>query len=130
MAEMRKGVAEKCMRRVCYLLCWDEERYCWYKYYCGLAYLDAYLKRDTHFIAQLESSASYWAWWRNHWTLREEEWLQGYDKLKQLSVGTCRKSYKALNNPDALAFEIYPNAVALGESYAAMIVHTYNKVTA
>lgn len=121
MADMRRNTAERCMRRILWMLRIDEEAYCWLKYEYGLQYLYAYLKNDSHAIGIIERSPVFWAWWKNHWTLREEAFLQDAEQLDKISLSTRRNAYHALHNPMALAAEIHPNAAVLGDSYDKMI---------
>lgn len=109
------------MRRVMWLLHWDEEQYCWFKYKCGLAYLHAYLPGDEYIIAQMERSAYYWSWWKNQWTLREELYLDEAEDLTKRSIDYRIASYRGIHEPKYLASEIHPNAAIMEESYMNMM---------
>lgn len=121
MVEVHKAKAERCMRRVLYLLGWDEERYCWYKYMCGLRYLDAYLKGDADGKNLLEHSRIFWNWWKLHWTLREESYLEDAERLDKVKLVTRKKVFFEVHNPFTLAADFHPNSTVLTESYAEMI---------
>jgi len=125
--QSRRDAAQRSMGRVCRLLHYSEDSYCWMKYRRGLEYLRIYLRGDTHAISQMERSSIYWGWWKNQWTLREEEFLTHYADLERLSVKTRRLSYGYLHNAAALAAEMNPTSKSLGESYAAMIAQVFEE---
>lgn len=125
--QSRRDAAERCMRRITHLLHWSDERYCWFKYETGLQYLAAYLRGDVEAQDWISRSKVFWGWWKNHWTIREEAFLQDADLLERLNLLTRVKAYTAMHNANALASEMHPNAKVLEESYDAMIQEMLKK---
>lgn len=119
--ESRRQAAIECKVRIQKLLRWSDETYCWYKYNTGLRYISIYQRDDVEGQIMSESNRVFWNWWKNQWCLREEVFLQDYNKLIKLRPETIIRSYKALHNAQSLAMEIHPHAKALGDSYAVMM---------
>lgn len=119
--QSRRDAAARSQRRVQYLLQWDDLTYGNMKFKAGLRYLAYYLRGDEDSIKLLSYNRIFWQWWKNHWTIREEAWLEDAEKLEKLQLGVRRNSYRVIHNPAALANEIHPNAVVLDDSYAQMI---------
>ncbi len=70
----------------CQLLGCSGDEYCDYQYRQGRQWLQSYISRSPEFIDKIIATQAYWAWWRNHWVLREEVWIcqmlpQGLDAL-------------------------------------------------
>ena len=63
-------------QRVCGLLGCTEGEYADYQYVEGRKWLQSYISRYPAQVDEIIASKAYWAWWRNHWMLREEVWLQ------------------------------------------------------
>jgi hypothetical protein len=118
--QSRRNAAIRCEQHVMNLLDWSLEDYTWFKYETGLRYLNYYTK-NCQAIYMLERSQIFWSWWKNHWTIREEEWLLGFDKLQTISPRIRLRDYRAQHNAGGLAQEIFPNAKILGDSYAEMM---------
>lgn len=105
--------------RVCKMLRWDELQYGQLQFNAGLTYLMEYLK-DEFYAEQVSKSKRFWAWWRNHWMLRDESFVQ-HVEIKGISVTLIEDLYLELNNGVKLTETIHPNAAVLEESYPAMI---------
>lgn len=120
-ADSRRNAAQRCMKRVMHLLHWDVLQYTTYKYEEGVRYLHIYLEGDMHDIALIERSPVFWGWWKNQWTIREEEYLNHADSLDKIGVSLRLDSYKGLHNAAMLAAEMNPTSKGLGESYANMM---------
>ena len=118
--QSRRDAAIRCEHHVMDLLDWSLEDYTWFKYQTGLRYLKLYTANNQA-IYKLERSRIFWNWWKNHWTIREEEWLLGFGKLQTISPRIRLQDYRAMHNAGGLAQEIFPNAKVLGESYAEMM---------
>lgn len=103
------------------LLEWNEEQYCWYKYRQGLEYLRVYLFGDAHAISIIERSPVFWGWWKNHFTIREEEYLQHTQELENMPISKRAAAYVKLHDAKMLAEEMNPTSQMLGDSYATMI---------
>lgn len=107
------------MKRICTALGWTDEEYSTCMYEMGLTYLQEYTQQDAEAIKEIENSQIYWNWWKNQWSLRDDQFVQALEyTLKQ---DTLRIMYAGLHNPYALAREFDPNGKIMGESYAVMI---------
>jgi len=126
------------MYEVMDLLGWDIGRYTTYKYECGLSYLWERLRSDPDGFARLSGNELFWMWWKNHWYLRESEWLRfcrrAYCKPDLYSaLGTQfgrRTTYLVMNNPYELARGKTINSRQLEESYTRFMVPTLQQIRA
>lgn len=105
--------------KVCALLKWDEQQYGNFMYKQGCAYLQHYIPNDPDGIDQLIRSNVYWAWWRNHWLLRDKQFC--INGVHQISEKHKLYLYQELHNAESLAKEIRLDKVVLDLSYANMI---------
>src|SRR5665213_3583606 len=105
------------------LLGWTEMDYSQFIYETGLGYLESYIPTDRAGIDALSRSKIFWAWWRNHWAIRDANYL---DVLENFSLDNWEILYRQVHEIDALTNSIYPSAVVLEDSYAVMIDH-FNK---
>lgn len=113
------------MHQVMRLLGWDEETYCWDQYKTGLKYLELYTGKDPVAMAHLEREKRFWSWWKNHWAMRNEDFISVAWKLPRWKL---HYFYIELHNPYDLAREITPHGRMLGDSYAVMIGKCMDKV--
>lgn len=104
--------------RVQKVLKWDDMQYAEFMYERGLEYLNLYIPDDPHGIEALQRSRIFWAWWKNHWAIREQAFL---DNLGHCSDIFWMEYYKQTHCPHLLIDIIYPNAAVLENSYAKMI---------
>jgi hypothetical protein len=105
--------------RVCQLLRWTELQYGHFQYEQGLAYLQAYVN-DAFYADQVSRSKVFWAWWRNHWMLRDMAFTEGLEQ-NRISIATMDELYAALHNGESLVRSIRLNRVALEESHLQMM---------
>lgn len=124
--ETRRQIAASSMSQVLQLLNITEEEYCWHKYQCGYQYLMIYTEYDRQAVAHIERTRKYWQWWKNHWTMREEEFLADANNIFPRHR---MKHYKRLHSPAILSQEITLHAKKLADSYAAMIVDFLKSVS-
>lgn len=110
---------EQLKQQVCRMLQIDELEYASRQFEAGCEYLQAYITEDTEGIAALQRSPVYWAWWRNHWALRDEQFCTGH--VSSLSLLLRHQLYTQLHNPQLLATELRPNGIVLQLAYAEMI---------
>jgi len=116
---MNNNYPSKDVRR---LLGWTEQQYCDFQYESGLEYLQAYIPDDQHGIDMLSRSRIFWNWWKNHWAMRDEQFIS---VAEEYTKGN-EKLYRTMNSSKALTSKIYPNAAVLEESYAVMIDNIIN----
>lgn len=117
--EQRRQAAITSSQEVMSLLNWSLHKYTWHKYLSGLKYLRLYTQDDTYAIEWLETQKGFWQWWKNQWTLREEQILPDLRKMRQRV--NREAIYIANHNATTLAAEITPNGTILGDSYAEMM---------
>jgi hypothetical protein len=125
----RKSKAESLKRGICDLLKWTEMEYAEFVWNCGVDYLNAYLKGDQHAIGILERNRIFWAWWRNHFMNRDENFLLLHRSIPQARLDIRVQLYVHYNDATALAESIHPNSVVLNESYALMMTELVEKET-
>jgi len=116
----RKDRAITLMRKVCRELKWTETDYCQFQYEQGIAYLTHYLNHDEYSIQVMERHGNFWNWWKNHWTNRDEKFIEQIVNTT-FSVKDNQELYRDVHDAETLAQCIYPNGVVLNESYADMV---------
>lgn len=122
--QQRQKAATSLKQKICLMLNWSEVAYAQFQYETGLEYLMLYTLDDQLAIAQLECSKIFWNWWKNSWANRDETFLHN------LTVFKCydkEKMYRKLHDALALAEEMTPDAIVLGESYKVMIGEVIKK---
>lgn len=112
--------ADSLKRKVCAELRWTDLQYNEYQFQQGHDYLMAYLKADAYSVRVMERTRIFWSWWRNHWTNRDEGFME-FVTNTTYSVAEMREFYGDVHDAHLLAECIYPNGVILNESYANMI---------
>lgn len=105
------------------LLGWTELEYSSFIYETGLQYLELYIPTDRAGIDALSRSKIFWAWWRNHWAIRDRNYLEIH---QQFSPVNYELLYQQEHSAETLTTSIFPNAVVLEDSYSNMI-HHFNK---
>lgn len=115
-----KERASALMREIMKTLRWDEMTFTSFQFDSGLAYLKNYLKDDEHAISVISASSDFWAWWRNHWTNRDQAFIE-YAVNTTYNLRELRETYRETHDAETLAKAIYPNGAILNESYAKMI---------
>ena len=125
--EQQKEHAKAIKADILQLLGWDEERYCFFQYEQGLEYLYEYLKTQAHV---LEGSRIFWNWWKNQWTLRDQELLRTDFALTLKDPSRAQQQWMSarrltiyLTTHDGcwLASEVYPSRAVMEESYKEMV---------
>lgn len=101
------------------LLRWTELEYAEFQYNTGIDYLNAYIPNDAQGIDMLCRNKIYWSWWKNHWAIRDQEFLEIAANGGDLKA--VLRLYMRFHNTRRLINEIYPNAQVLGNSYCRMI---------
>lgn len=119
-AEARKERAQQLKQAVIALLQWTEMQYAEFQYEQGTKYLHAYLKGDEYCVRIMEDSRIFWNWWKNHWTIRDAEFIHIANQVTIRRTEIIRQLYRQYNKGTMLATSIHPNAVVLNESYAGM----------
>lgn len=123
----RKAVLLK--KKVCALLGWTEMEYAEFMYNGGRIYLLHYTDGDTFFCDQIERSAIFWNWWKNHWQLRDEAFVNN-DQIGYLHRENLKLLYLHTHDARILATEIRPDSCVLSNSYANMMGELIKKEVA
>src|SRR5690242_267896 len=92
-------------RRIMQALQWSELEYHTAQFEGGLAYLDCYLKNECWGKDQLKQNKTFWAWWRNQWVKRDEQFMRD---IKGGDFTAMRAFYETYHDAAILAEEIYP----------------------
>ena len=117
-----KQKEQRLKSRLCVLLGWDDLQYGMFQFETGLKFLSIYLNKDDFFINQIVRNKLFWAWWRNHWVLRDEAFLlENEIELNRIHRENILKIYKHTHDPEILTTEIHPSGTMLGITYKAMI---------
>jgi hypothetical protein len=120
LVQQRQYAAATLKERVCQLLQWNEQQYAEFQYEAGLEYMQLYTLDDKVACNVLERSKIFWNWWKNAWANRDEVFF-GYQNLGLINASTIEKMYMQLHDALALAEELRPDALVLGDSYKKMI---------
>lgn len=124
----RRDRAIRLTREVCRELKWRDEDYSKFQYEQGIAYLTEYLNHDEYSVGVMERSRIFWNWWKNHWTNRDEAFIEEIVNTT-FSIADMRELYRDRHDAKTLAMCIYPNGVVLNESYADMITEVVRQET-
>lgn len=115
-------------QRIIQMLRWTELEYATFINETGLQYLEAYIPGDRAGIDALNRSRIFWNWWKNHWAIRDKQFLDRVDFLGD-KTGRIDHLYFAFHEVNMLLCTVFPNAIILEESYAIMIDHFNKSVT-
>lgn len=104
------------------LLNWNEEDFGNFFLDAGMNYLKAYFQEDQEGIRIIQAKASFWAWFKNHWTYRDLAFIEAFigDDLFDYSFKLA--SYSNLHNPAVLACEIFPPKTVLGKDFSIISI--------
>lgn len=127
--ETQQERAERLKAAICALLKCTPEQYAEFQYQSGLRYLKEYLPGDPEAGEMLSASKVFWAWWRNHWTNRDEMFLCLHQENPVRTREIILQLYLHYNSGRLLADCIHPNSVVLNESYAQMITQLVDTET-
>lgn len=98
------------------LLNWNDQQYTQFQFEQGFEYLKFWIGEDVFGYKELPLTASYWAWWRNHWHKRDLEFIA---KAQPMSINERRKLYHHINNPETI--EYTPQSAVMADAYAQMV---------
>lgn len=98
------------------LLQWDDLQYGDFQMERAYAYIEHTIGHDVWGVKELKETASFWAWWRNHWHKRDMQFVQD---AKKLSIEERVLFYEITH--DAEAIEFTPHATIIADAFAKMI---------
>lgn len=123
--QQRKEQTEKLQEQVIDLLGWSELAYCEFQYHSGIEFIEAYIGKDSPYGMVLERSRVFWNWWKNQWTLRNEQFVREVGKIgKRFDVDYW---YKTMNSGSSLASYHHPHRRVIDDSYCQMITEFVNE---
>lgn len=128
LTQQRKQTATTLKGRVCELLGWSEMQYAEFQYNTGIEYMELYTLGDEAICDDLLRSKIYWNWWKNAWANRDECFL--VDNINLVDKVTAIAIYNGVHDALALAEEMRPDAIVLGDSYKTMIGEVIKKEVA
>ena len=108
------------------LLEWDLMMYCMFKYECGLKYLEVCMRGDADAVRKLEESVAFWGWWKLHWMIREQDFINAYENRSVFAAHNSlygrRAVYQVIHNPVDLGLAMSEDGKALEDSYCRDLV--------
>lgn len=97
------------------LLDWNEQQYTNFQFEQAFEYLGFWIGEDVFGYKELPLTASYWAWWRNHWHRRDVEFIA---QAQPMSINERRKLYNHINDPETIDYT--PHSAVMADAYAKM----------
>lgn len=104
------------------LLGWDDLQYGKFQMEQAYAYLDYAIGLDEWGVQQISETASFWAWWRNHWHKRDMGFVAD---AKKMSLDERSLFYEITHNAEAIEFT--PHRVIMDASFAKVIYQETHK---
>lgn len=119
--QVQKERANSLRADICRILKCDDEDYAKLVYEQGLRYLKYYLPDDPDGQRMLSYNRIFWNWWKNHFTTRDEEFKDMFERHSIQDTEIVRQLYLQYNDGKQLAENLHPQSVVLEESYCDMI---------
>jgi hypothetical protein len=123
----KKGRSEKAAHTraaIIRLLGWSELEWANYQYENGLLYLQGYLPDDDEAQDVLQRSRIFWTWWKNHWTNRDEHFIDTARLINDSEL--LAQVYLEMHDGRLLSGNIYPNRFVITESFKTKTHETIN----
>src|SRR5665213_405590 len=98
-ATHRQALGDR-QQRIQKMLLWTDLQYSTFIFETGMEYLELYIPTDRDGIDILSRSTIFWNWWKNHWDIRDMQYLADTDY--NLSYLTLRSLYKYRHNAEHL----------------------------
>lgn len=111
------------------LLCWSHQKLNEFINECGIAYLVEIAPKYPQVTDQIARSEIFWNWWKGHWELRDQEFIETCDESPEAIIDV-EQLYKDIHDPAVLAKGMYLNGQVLQQSYAAVIGQITKQQTA
>lgn len=102
--------------RVQHLLKWSDLKYGEFQADMGYRYLETEFGKGNELIDALIREKIFWSWWINHWSRRDQAFLNQYEGTQRNDLDLA---YQLRHNPQAVVFK--PQTTLLKHSYAKMI---------
>ena len=116
--EIQCLTSEQLQATVMELLNWSAEEYSDFFLDRGIAYLNALLDDDKDAIRWLQERGSFWTWFRNHWTYRDQAFIEAFmDDDEDFDPAFKASVYSDLHKAAVLACEIYPPRSVFGREF-------------
>lgn len=112
-----KTMQQVTRRQVMKLLEWDDLQYGTFQMERAYAYIDLTMGADVWGVKELKETASFWAWWRNHWYKRD---LLFVDEVKNLSVTERVYFYEITHDIDAIDYT--PHTSIITDAFSKMVL--------
>jgi hypothetical protein len=119
--ETRPERAGRLRAAIIELLKCRDDQYNEFQFQSGTRYLQTYLHSDPAAADALCRSRVFWNWWKNHWTNRDESFLDLRRRYPVKDREMILQLYLQYNSGKTLAEDIHPHSSVLNESYAEMI---------
>jgi hypothetical protein len=119
--QAQKEKATKLRAFICAILKCTDEQYSELVYVEGLKYLKHYLPDDPDGRKMLSRNRVFWNWWKNHFTIRDEEFKKLYERFPIDDTEIVLQLFLQYNDGKQLAENLHPQSEVLEESYCDMI---------
>jgi hypothetical protein len=137
-ATRRRQEAQETKEIICRMIEIDAQTYAEMQYNCAISYLH-FMGADEVFMNELENNKKFWAWWRNAWFIRDENFLREQEAKSGFAVSDAGElvasnddpyiEYLSMNNPYNLASGLTTDGQILQTSYAKMIGNVIDELT-
>jgi len=117
-----KNLQAATRQRVLDLLNWNDLQYGTFQMEQAYGYLNHIIPDDAWGKNHLPHTATFWAWWRNHWYKRDVQFLE---YAEGLSAKKAVLFYEVTHTPEAIEFT--PHSVILEDAYAKMVYEVTHK---
>lgn len=90
-----------------------ELAYCNMVMECGYCWLDRRFCNDRDIVNGIGAKKTFWAWWKNQWLIRDQEYIRltSINKINEVLEGKVRQAaielYNSIHNPHDI--KVYPN---------------------
>lgn len=103
--ELRQNEASRLKCLIIVIMEITELQYCEYQFEQGLAYLNLLAPHDN---GQLRYSKLFWQWFKNHWSLTDEIYVQAM-RHRKFSVKAKRRLYESMHNVEDMYNDMKPH---------------------
>ena len=104
--------------KVMALLAWDALQLGNYQMQQAEAYLTTNIGADSYAVQQIRQSASFWAWWRNHWHRRDMDFVE---EVKHMDIAELRSYYHITHSVEA--FNYTPHRAIMEHIFATDVIN-------
>ncbi|MDO3641946.1 hypothetical protein [Mucilaginibacter sp. L3T2-6] len=112
-----KTIQQVTRAKVMQLLGWNDLQYGEFQMQQADAYIARQIGDDVWGVQQLKEAPAFWAWWRNHWHRRDEQFI---GEVKNLTQPEMVMLYEITH--DAEAIEYTPHFVVMQHAFQRQVI--------